>query len=64
MQKKKGTARMGGPLFQCPPRAPTYPHAEAEMPSRSGFGLGYSKSDEPSQSRHAQGHASNNGHAH
>lgn len=50
--------------LQCPPRAPMYPRAEAEMQSRSGFGLGYSKSNESSQSGHAQGHASNNGHAH
>lgn len=50
--------------LQCPPRAPMYPRAEAEMQSHSGFGLGYSKSNESSQSGHAQGHASNNGHAH
>lgn len=43
---------------------PTYPWAEAEVQSCSGFGLGYSKSDESSQSCHTQGHASNNGHAH
>lgn len=65
MQKKKGTVKIGGPLFQCPPWAPRVcPQAEAQTPSCSGFGLGYSKSDESSQSRHAQSHASNNGHAH
>lgn len=42
--------------------APTYPWAEVQ--SHLGFGLGYSKSDESSQSCHTQGHASNNGHAH
>ena len=56
--------RGGGALFQCPPWAPTCPCTDAGMPSPSGFGLGHSKSDESSQSRHAQGHASNDGHAH
>lgn len=51
------------PLSVCPPEALTYPWAEAEVRSHSGFGLGHSKSDESSQARHAQGHASNNGHA-
>lgn len=56
----------GHPPFEPPPQAPRHPWAEAEAEARSplGFGLGYSKSDESSQSRHAQGHPSNNGHAH
>lgn len=60
--EKEGGGEDGQPLFQCPSGSQASGGRE-QVRLPSGFGLGHSQSNESSQARHTQGHATNNGHA-